>query len=149
MKGDAFDHIGIERALRQKFRRAAAVLGDLLRLLVEGLDEEPADDFALFFRLGDAFERREKDLARLHMMQRNIVMAAKERDDLFRLALPQHAVIDEDADELIADRLMDQHGGHGGIDAARKTAEHPALADLGADRGDRPRRERRPWSNRV
>ena len=32
---------------------------------------------------------------------------------------------------------MDQHGGDGGIDAAREAAEHAALADLRADRGDR------------
>ena len=76
-------------------------------------------------------------------------MAAKERDDLLRLALPQQAVIDEDADELIADRLVDQDRRDGGIDAARKPAEHAALADLRADRANRPPAGRRPWSNRV
>ena len=40
-------------------------------------------------------------------------------DDRLGLVQPQHAVVDEHAGELVADRLVDQHGGHGGIDAAR------------------------------
>jgi hypothetical protein len=39
-------------------------------------------------------------------------------------------VVDEDAGELVADRLVDQHRGHRGIDAAREAADHLALADL-------------------
>ena len=35
-------------------------------------------------------------------------MAAKQRNHLLRLALPQQAVIDEDAGQPVADRLMDQ-----------------------------------------
>jgi hypothetical protein len=34
------------------------------------------------------------------------------------------------------------------VDAAGQAADHPALADLGADAGDRLRRGRRPWSSR-
>jgi hypothetical protein len=42
-------------------------------------------------------------------------------------------VIDEYASELVADRFMDQHGRHRRVDAAGETADHLALADLGAD----------------
>ena len=58
-------------------------------------------------------------------------------DDGLGLVEPQHAVVDEHAGELVADRLVDQHRGHGGIDAAGEAADHPALADLGADLFDR------------
>ena len=51
-------------------------------------------------------------------------------------------MIDEDAGELLADRLMDEHGGDGGIDAAGQSANHPALADLFADLVDRLQLER-------
>ena len=46
-------------------------------------------------------------------------------------------MIDEDAGELLADRLVDEHRGHRGIDAAGQAADHPALADLAADLLDR------------
>ena len=57
--------------------------------------------------------------------------------------VPQQAVVDEDAGELVADRLVDQHGGHRAVDAAGQPADHAALADLGADLGDLARAEMR------
>ncbi len=53
---------------------------------------------------------------------------------LLALAGPHQAVVDEDAGELVADRLVDQHRGDRRIDAAGKAADDAALADLGADR---------------
>ena len=38
--------------------------------------------------------------------------------------------------QLVADRLVQQHGHDRGVDAAGEAADHPALADLGADLGD-------------
>ena len=67
------------------------------------------------------------------MDERDVVVAAEQPDDLLRLVLPHQAVVDEDAGELVADRLVDQHRGDRGIDAAGKAADHPALADLLAD----------------
>ena len=46
-------------------------------------------------------------------------------------------MVDEHAGELLADRLVDQHGGDRAIDAAGQPADHAALADLGADLLDR------------
>ena len=46
-------------------------------------------------------------------------------------------MIDEDAGELLADRLVDEHRGDGGIDTAGQSADHLALADLAADLFDR------------
>ena len=68
-------------------------------------------------------------------------MAAEETDDLLGLALAQEPVIDEDACELVADRLVDQERGHGGIDPSRKPADHVAVADLRADAFDLARAE--------
>jgi hypothetical protein len=68
------------------------------------------------------------------MHQREIVVVAEHRDHLSGLVLAHQAVVDEDAGQLVADRLVDQHRGDGGIDAARQPADHPALADLRADR---------------
>jgi hypothetical protein len=54
-EGDALDHVGIERALREEIRAA-----ELLRLLLEHLDEQPADGLALLLRVGLAFERADE-----------------------------------------------------------------------------------------
>ena len=109
----------------------------LLRLLVEDLDEEPADGLALRLRVAHAVERGEEAVARVDMDERDVVVAAEEVDDLLGLALAQQAVVDEDAGELVADRLVDQHRGDRRIDAAGEAADHPALADLRADALDR------------
>src|SRR3546814_15705797 len=67
---------------------------------------------------------------------RDVVMVAEEADDLLGLAEAHQAVIDEDAGELIADRLVDQHRRDGAVDAAGKAANHLPLAHLLADLRD-------------
>ena len=71
------------------------------------------------------------------MDQRHVVMVAEHGDDLLRLAQPQQAVIDEDAGQLVPDRLMDQNRRHRGVDAARQAADHLLVAHLFADLADR------------
>ncbi len=55
----ALDHVGIERALGQKFGAA-----DLLRLGLEHVDEQFADGLALVLRIVDALERLEETYPR-------------------------------------------------------------------------------------
>ena len=64
-------------------------------------------------------------------------------DDLHRLVLAQQPVVDEDARELIADRLVDEQRRDGPVDAARERAEHALpptrarILDLLLDHGGR------------
>ncbi len=76
-------------------------------------------------------------LGRVDVHQRNVVVAAEQRDHLVGFGEPQQPVVDEHAGELLADRLVDQHRRDRRVDAAREPADHPALADLGADLLDR------------
>jgi len=93
--------------------------------------------FAFYFGVGDPCELAQKLLGGIHVYQRNVVMVPEQVDDGLGFIEPQHAVIDEHAGELVADRLVDQHRGHRGIDAAGQAADHPALPDLRADLLDR------------
>ena len=127
----ALDHVGIERALRQEFDVA-----DLVGLRLEHVDEQFADHLALDFGVGDALQRVEEPRRRIDRDQRNVVMAAEQLLDLLRLALAQQAVIDEDAGELVADRLVDQERRDGRIDPARQSADHPPVAHFRADAVD-------------
>ena len=128
-----FDHVRIERALREELGVA-----DLVRVFLEHVDEQPADDLALGFGVADAVELAQEQLRFVGVDQRHVVVVAEHRDDFFGLALAQQPVVDEDAGQLVADRLVDQDGGDGRIDAARQAADHLGVADLFADRGDRP-----------
>jgi uncharacterized protein YifE (UPF0438 family) len=56
-------------------------------------------------------ERAEEQFARVHMDERDVVVIAEQLHDLFRLAWRASGRVDEDAGELVADRLVDQHGG--------------------------------------
>ena len=128
----ALDHVGIERALRQELGAA-----ELLRFRLEHVDEQLADGLALLLGIGDAGERVEEHRLGVDVHQRNVVVAAEQRHHLLGLGEPHQAVVDEHAGELLADRLVDQHRGDRGVDAARQAADHPALADLRADLLDR------------
>src|SRR5687768_14166275 len=127
-KGDALDHVGIERPLREEID-----LAELLRLLLEHLDEDAADGLPFRFRVADAGKLGEEARSSAHRHERNVVMAAEEIDDLARLVLAQEAMIDEDAGELIADRFMDEERGDGGIDAAGEAADDAPPPHLLAD----------------
>ena len=61
---------------------------------------------------------------------------AEQRHDALGLAGAEQPVVDEDAGELIGDRLVNQHRGDGRIDAAGEAADHAAAADLRPDAGD-------------
>ena len=99
----ALDHVGIERALREELRAA-----DLLRLRLERLDEQAADDLALLLGVVDAVQLAEEQLGGIDVHERDVERAAEQLDDLVGLVQAHQAVVDEDAGELVADRLVDQ-----------------------------------------
>src|SRR5690606_5510562 len=104
-----------------------------LRLGLEDLDEEPADDLPLVFRVLHALERREELLLRVDANHVDAEMLAEHGHHLIALAEAQQAMIDEHADELIADRRMEQRRDDGRVDAARERKQHAVAADLRAD----------------
>jgi len=112
-EGYALDHIGVERALRQKLCAT-----ELACFLLEHVDEELSYGLSLLLGIGHATERVEKHAFRFDMHQRNIVAVAKERYDLLGLAEPQQAMIDENAGELLGHRLVNEDRRHRGIDPA-------------------------------
>ena len=76
-------------------------------------------------RVFDAGELVVEALAGVDLHEVQAEAIAEARADLQRLVLAQHAVVDEDRRELIADGLGHEQRRDGGVDAA-------------ADRGDRP-----------
>ena len=80
---------------------------------------------ALRFSSGSAtpVEPREEPLLRVDVDERHVEVALEGLDDLRRLVLAQQAVVDEDADELVADRFVHEQRGDGRVDAARERAQ--------------------------
>jgi len=61
------------------------------------------------------------------MNERDVVVVAEQPHDLSAFVLAHQAMIDEDAGELIADRLMNEHGGDRRIAAAATCPRLPLL----------------------
>ena len=55
-------------------------------------------------------------------------MFAQVAHDFFAFVLTEHAVVHEDAVQLLADGLVEQHSHHGGVHAAGKGADDVAVA---------------------
>ncbi|OIQ75598.1 hypothetical protein GALL_427340 [mine drainage metagenome] len=131
-KADRFDHVGVKRALGKEFCPL-----DAARVFLEHVDEQATDDFALGLGVGNPLKLAKEQIRFVGMDQRDVVVVAEHRHDLLRLVQPQQTMIDEDAGQLIANRLMDQDRRDRGIDAARQPANHPLVANLFADFADR------------
>ena len=89
-------------------------------------------------------KRAEEKLARVDMDERNVVVAAKQADDFFGLALAQQAVVDEDAGQA---GRRSPRGSARAATAESTPPERPQItrpvADLRADLRRSPRRGRR------
>ena len=68
------------------------------------------------------------------MDERDVEVAAERLDDLCGLVLSEQAVVDEDARELVADGLVDEKGGDGGVDSTGERAEDAVAPDAGRSR---------------
>ena len=78
-------------------------------------------------------ELLDEPLLRLDVDERHVEVALERLDHLPGLGGAQQAVVDEDAGQPVADRLVHEQRGDGGIDAAGEAADHALAADLRAD----------------
>ena len=120
-----FDHVGIDRALRQP-----ANPFELAGLFLEHLDEQAADDLALAFGVALALQRAEEALFRIDTNHPHTHVPGERLHHLVAFVLPQQTVIDEHARELLAQGSMQQCCDHRGIDAARQAEQHAIGPDL-------------------
>ena len=105
-------------------------LEDPLRLLVEDRDELAANHLALLLRVGHARQPSQKSLARIDRDHAQAKPLAHVLLHLGKLILAQHAVVDEDAGQPVADGARHQHRGHAGIDTAAQSADRMTVAYL-------------------
>ena len=113
-----------------------AVGDDLPLGRLEHADELATDDLALELRIDDVGEEAEEPLLRVHHLEVDTGGLDEVALHLLGLALAQQAVVDEHAGQLVADRTLDESGGHRGVDAAGEAADDPLVAHLLADELD-------------
>jgi hypothetical protein len=121
--------------------------------VLEDADELLADRLALGLGLGDAGELAEEAVLRVDGDQPRGGVRAEGLLDLLGLVVAHEPVVDVDADELVADGLVDERRGDRRVDAAGQAAQHLRVADLLADGvdgrlDDRVRGPRRPRPGR-
>ncbi len=87
-----FDNVGIDRALRQPLDAL-----ELVRLLVEHLDEIAADDLAFFFRIADSLERGEEPVGGIDANDVDTEVFAEGVHNLVAFVVPQQSRVDKHA----------------------------------------------------
>ena len=101
----AFDDVGVQGPLCQEFHGSKpACLGG------KNVDKGFADDLAFFFGVGDALQVVEKQVLGMDHMQIQAERRAEGFLDLPGFVVAEQAVIHENAVQLFADGLVDQHG---------------------------------------
>lgn len=129
--GAALDDVGEDGALGEELH-----LAQLLRLFLEHADELFTDDLALSFGVGDALQLVKETIRGVDRHEVHAELILEDLLHLFELALAQQPVIDEDADEVAADRFVYERGAHRAVHAAGKPEQHLFVTDLCADGGN-------------
>ncbi|OPZ13490.1 MAG: hypothetical protein BWZ07_00479 [Alphaproteobacteria bacterium ADurb.BinA280] len=109
---------------------------EFVRLFLENLDEQIADNLALGFRIGDPLQGTEITLGGIDANDLDAHVLGEHRHDLIAFLPAQQAGIDEDAGQLRADGLVQQCGNHRGIHAAGQSQDDLLLTDLRAYASD-------------
>ena len=84
--------------------------------------------FALLLRIARRRRARRGTAPAPDVDERHVEVVAERLDDLLGLVLAQQAVVDEDARELVADRLVHEQRGDRRVDAAGERAQRRARA---------------------
>ena len=114
--GDALDHVGIKRALREKLVtrcwspaiRCRSSASNSSVACLKDSDEFVADDLSFLLRIGDAASFRQETLGGVDVFQSDVKIFAENALHHFFLARAEQSVVDEDAGELVADRLVQE-----------------------------------------
>ena len=106
------------------------------RLLFKNFDEQAADALSFLLRIFHAFQRREKTILGVHPLDVDAQVPCERRHDLIAFVLPQQSVIDKNADQLIADGLVQQRRDHRRIHATGKRQQHVAVFNPAPHVGD-------------
>src|SRR5205823_12718202 len=108
LEAHTLNHIGIERALDQKFCAPRLLFG----LGLELFDKLLPNDLPFTLRINHPFEPGKEQIGRIKEPHVQMKLLSKRPFDLFSLSIPKQPVVDEDTGQLVADGPMSQGGSH-------------------------------------
>ena len=122
----ALNHIGIYGPLGKP-----AGVFNRLGVFVEGLYEQSADHLSFGFRLGYAGQLVQEGIGSVgtNHIQAHVLVGGHH---VAVFVFAEQAVVHENTGELMANRLVQQHGGHRGVHAAAQAQNHLIFTQLGA-----------------
>jgi len=123
--GHAFDDVGIKGALAEKLGLAHGLGG-----LLKNPDEFAPDDFSFLLGIGDPFEFGQEPGGSIHHFQFETQTVGENAFDALHLLGPHQAIVDQNADQLVANGPVDQGGGNAGIHPATEAEDDPFPSDL-------------------
>ena len=129
--GTALDDVGKNGALGKKFD-----FSEFFGFFLEHADKLFADDFTFLFGVGNADEFVEETVLGVHRYEVHSELLFKHFAHLLEFALAEQTVVDENADEVVADGFVNECGAHRTVDAAGKPEQHFFVADLFAYGGN-------------
>ena len=129
------DDVGVDRALSEELDVAVLLL-EIARRVGEDLDELAADDLALLLRIRLALRLVEEALLAVKRDEVHAELALEDLLDHLAFVQTHAAVVDENADELLADGLVKERRANGRVNAAGKREQDLLVADLLLDRLD-------------
>ena len=121
----ALNAVRVDGTLGQPF-----CTGDFLCLCVEHLHEVSADNLSFLFRVAHPCQVVEEFCGSIHadyVQPQTLIVV----HHIAELIFSKHAVVNEDAGQILAYGAVQQHGCHRRVNTARQAENHAVVAQLG------------------
>mmetsp|Transcript_21332 Transcript_21332/g.63931 ORF Transcript_21332/g.63931 Transcript_21332/m.63931 type:complete len:420 (+) Transcript_21332:678-1937(+) len=117
------NHVGVQRPLHQELALVVDRLLELVAERLEDLDELAANCLALVLRVGQALEPRHHRRDVVDARDGQVQVVLKRVHHALTLVEAQQPIVDKHAVQTVAQDLVHERRGHGGVDAAGECAD--------------------------
>src|SRR4051812_3203390 len=126
-----FNYIRINRTLREEVDAC-----QLVGLLIEHFDEGAANDLSLLLGISHTGQSRQESLLRIYPDDVDAQVLSECGHHLIAFTETEKACVDKHADELVADRAMQECSNDRGVNTTGKPQQDLALSNLSTDTVD-------------
>src|SRR4051812_38830487 len=125
------NHVRINRTLREEVDAC-----QLVGFLIEHFDEGTANDLSLLLGISHTGKARQESLLRIYPDDVDAQVLSERGHDLIAFTETQKACVDKHADELFADRAMQERSNDRGVNTTGKPQQDLSLSNLCTDTVD-------------
>src|SRR3954451_7987996 len=124
-RASRLNHVRINRTLREEVDAC-----QLVSLFIEHFDEGAANDLSFLLGIGHTGKARQESLLRIYPDDVDTQVLGERGHDLIAFTETQKASVDKHADELVADRAMQERSNDRGVNTTGKSQQHLSLSNL-------------------